>query len=152
MRPSSDASFVKDVASHRRTRPSVPARDRTRRERGAAAVEFALVFPLLLTIVLGITEFGIAFSTQARISQAAREAARTMAVGDTSTNARNAARAAAPGVALTDAQIAISPVTFVGAAAGATASITITYPYTYLTGFFGSGVTMTGTGVMRCEG
>jgi hypothetical protein len=30
--------------------------------------------------------------------------------------------------------------------------LTITYPMPYLTGFFGTGLNLTGTGVMRCNG
>lgn len=133
-------------------RSPVPARQPTNRQRGSVAVEFALIFPVLLTAILGITEFGLAFSAQTRISSAAREGVRAMAVGDTAANARSAAKAAAPGIALTDGQISISPATCVGAAAGATATVTISYPYSFLTGMFGSGLTLNGTGVMRCEG
>ena len=49
-------------------------------ERGAAAVEFALILPILLTLVFGIVEFGWAFGQQVSLGNAAREAARTMAI------------------------------------------------------------------------
>lgn len=49
-------------------------------ERGAAAVEFALILPILLTLVFGIIEFGWAFGQQVSLGNAAREAARTMAI------------------------------------------------------------------------
>jgi Flp pilus assembly protein TadG len=51
---------------------------RTRRdgERGAAAVEFALVVPILLILVFGIIDFGLAMTQQSLISNAAREGAR----------------------------------------------------------------------------
>lgn len=132
-------------------RASAPVRTPTNRERGSVAVEFALVVPVLLTAILGITEFGLAFSAQTRISAAAREGARTLAGGDTAANARSAAKTAAPGVMLSDAQITVSPTTCVGAGAGATATVTISYPYSFLTGMFGAGVTLNGTAVMRCE-
>ena len=38
---------------------------RSGRDRGAAAVEFALLMPLLLVLLLGIMEFGYAFFVQA---------------------------------------------------------------------------------------
>ena len=47
-------------------------RDRMRSERGAAAVEFAMIMPLLLVLVLGIAEFGRAFQVQGTLSAAAR--------------------------------------------------------------------------------
>ncbi|WP_232438379.1 TadE/TadG family type IV pilus assembly protein [Burkholderia ubonensis] len=49
---------------------------RSRKERGAAAVEFALVLPLLLTVTFGAIEFGIAIYDKAVVTNASREAAR----------------------------------------------------------------------------
>jgi Flp pilus assembly protein TadG len=47
-----------------------------RSERGAAAVEFALVMPLLLLLVFGIVEFGLIMNRQITVTHAAREGAR----------------------------------------------------------------------------
>jgi Flp pilus assembly protein TadG len=49
-------------------------------ERGAAAVEFALVFPLLILLVFGVVEFGAAWSQSTDVRHGAREAARLAAV------------------------------------------------------------------------
>ena len=48
--------------------------------RGQSVVEFALVLPLLLVIVFGITEFGRAWMTMNVLTSAAREGARLAAV------------------------------------------------------------------------
>jgi Flp pilus assembly protein TadG len=56
---------------------------RSRRERGAAAVEMALILPLLLLIVGGIIDFGRFFYTQNIVVTAAREGARSRALGYT---------------------------------------------------------------------
>lgn len=53
---------------------------RPSRERGAAAVEFALVVPLLLLLVFGIIQYGYMLSFRQSISQAAAEGARAAAV------------------------------------------------------------------------
>jgi Flp pilus assembly protein TadG len=129
--------------------------DRMRGERGATAVEFAFIVPLLILLVLGIAEFGHAFQVQGTLSAAAREGARVMALQNDPAAARNAVRNAAttldPGI--TDAQISISPASCPVNAAGSTlVELTIDYPMPYLTGFFGRGVNLTGTGVMRCNG
>ncbi len=50
---------------------------------GANAVEFAIVTPVLLLIVLGIIQFGMILFTYNNMVQAAREAARTLAVQET---------------------------------------------------------------------
>jgi Flp pilus assembly protein TadG len=49
-------------------------------ERGAAAVEFALVAPLLVLLICGIIDFGRAYSTLNQLAAAAREGARIAAV------------------------------------------------------------------------
>ena len=133
-----------------------PLRD----ERGASAVEFAFIVPLLILLVLGIAEFGHAFQVQGTLSAAAREGVRAMALRndpvDAKAVARNAASSLNPGI--TDTQIKIQVVgstatTCPTIGAGNTAvRLTITYPMPYLTHFFGSGLTLTGTGVMRCNG
>jgi Flp pilus assembly protein TadG len=52
-------------------------------ERGAAAVEFAIVLPLLVLLVFGIVEFSIAFNRQQGLHAAAREGARVAALPQT---------------------------------------------------------------------
>lgn len=51
------------------------------KQRGTASVEFALVLPLLLSLLFGIIEFGFVFKDQLSLQQAAREGARVAAVG-----------------------------------------------------------------------
>ena len=125
---------------------------RLRSERGAAAVEFALILPILVMLVFGITEFGRAFQVQATLASAAREGARVMALQNDPVAARTAVRSASTslGSVLTDAQIAVTPTTC--SAAGATVTVTISYQQDFLTGVFGAGVDLTGRGVMRCNG
>ena len=132
---------------------------RRRGQRGAAAVEFALVVPVLLILVMGIIEFGRAYYVQTTISSAAREGVRTMALQNSVAAAQTATKNAATGVTLTDAQIAVgfSPATATtcavsGIAAPPSAVVTVTYPLTYITKFFGTSITLTAKGVMRCNG
>jgi Flp pilus assembly protein TadG len=51
-----------------------------RSNRGQAVVEFALVFPLLLLVCFGVTEFGRAWMTMNILTSAAREGVRLAAV------------------------------------------------------------------------
>jgi len=50
-------------------------------EKGQSVVEFALILPILLLIILGTIQFGIIFSSQIAVTNAAREGARVAAVG-----------------------------------------------------------------------
>jgi Flp pilus assembly protein TadG len=119
------------------------------RERGAVAVEFALVAPILLALVAGIVEFSHAYNLQISVTQAAREAARTMAIKDDQSKAALAAVAGAPGLNGGDFELAFTP----DACSDEDAmTVTVTYPAATLTGLFGSTVTVTGVGAMRCGG
>jgi Flp pilus assembly pilin Flp len=57
---------------------------RGRDDRGAAAVEFALVVPVLLMVMLGILDYGMWFSDSLNLRQGAREGARSAVVDDAS--------------------------------------------------------------------
>ena len=56
-------------------------RKRSRRERGQALVEFALVVPIFLVLVFGIVDFGWALKSWITVTNASREGARFGAVG-----------------------------------------------------------------------
>jgi len=49
-------------------------------EKGANAVEFALILPVLIVLIFGIFQFGIAYNNYITITHAAREGARRAAV------------------------------------------------------------------------
>ena len=55
--------------------------------RGAAAVELALVMPILLTVVFGVIQYGMVIHTRHLMVYAAREAARSYAVGESDSDA-----------------------------------------------------------------
>lgn len=117
--------------------------------RGAVAVEFALVAPILLTLVAGIVEFSHAYNLQISVTQAAREAARTMAIKDDQGEAELAAAAGAPGLSTGDFGYSFTPD---ACADDENITVTITYPAATLTGIFGTSLTLTGVGAMRCGG
>lgn len=124
------------------------------RERGAAVVEFALVVPVLLLLVLGIAEFGRAYNIQTTVSGAAREGARAMALQNDPAAARAAVENAAGTLGLSDAQISVSPSSCpVGGDTSVDATVTVTYDMAFVTHLFSrSSVTLTGRGVMQCQG
>jgi Flp pilus assembly protein TadG len=63
-------------------RPALPTQSDWRSERGAELVEFALILPLLLLVLLGIMDFGLLFQRYEVITNAAREGARVAILPD----------------------------------------------------------------------
>jgi Flp pilus assembly protein TadG len=130
------------------------------RERGAAAVEFALVLPLFLAVLLGTIEFANYLRIQVSVSQAAREAARSYAISTSVPTAQAAAVAGAPSLSLSPSSVTISPGTCDKVAnPDQTNRAIVQYPFSTLTGFKLPpfiNVTMpssvNGTSAMRCGG
>jgi len=122
-----------------------------RNERGAVAVEFALVFPILIVVLIGIIEYGSVFNAQLLVTGAAREAAREMAVTGDVGQAQSAALGAAEGLApaLTAGEVSIDAS---GCSAGADITVTVSYPKPFLTGMFGTSIPLTATATRRCFG
>ena len=105
-----------------------------RSEQGQTAVEFALIAPLLIAMLLGIVQAGIAFRQYIAVTDSARAAARKAITarveGLTTADVQDAAQSAAGdldssklGVALDD------PLDPTFAHAGSTLTVTVTYPY-----------------------
>lgn len=127
---------------------------RRERLRGAAIVEFAVVAPVLIAILMGIIEYGYVFLVQQTLTNAAREGARIAVLQSTTSddpiNARIAEIMAAAGidgytVTLTHADPAGDPTERV--------EISVPYNSVSLTGFFGSrDYDLKGRCAMRKEG
>ena len=73
-------------------------------EKGASAVEFALILPILVILVFGIVQFGIAYNNYIALTHAAREGARLAAVNMDETEGiewfENRIRESAPSVSI----------------------------------------------------
>lgn len=119
------------------------------RERGAVAVEFGLVAPILLLLVGGIVEFSHMYNLQISVTQAAREAARTMAVEQDEDDATAAGIAGAPGL---DPASFVFDFTGVCDGTPGNATVTVTYTADSLTGMLGTSLSLEGEGAMRCGG
>ena len=123
------------------------------RDRGAAAVEFALVSLLLITLVFGIAEFGRAWYTQATLSGAAREGVRVYALGGTEAEVRASVKSFAPGLGVVDAQIVPGASCPLTNPTGLRTTVTVNYTLDFiLPTFFGTSIPLTGQGEMRCDG
>jgi Flp pilus assembly protein TadG len=125
-----------------------------RDERGAAAVEFAIIAPLLILLLFGIVEYGFVFNAQLQVTGAAREAAREMAVtsdvGRADTAAIGATAALSPVLDASDITWRYS--TGTACASGVDVTATVAYDKPFVTGLFGATIHLTGTGTYRCQG
>lgn len=134
------------------------------RDRGAAAVEFGLLLPVILLVVLGAIDFGRMYNAQITLTQAAREGARYAALGITSpTPASRTLTAAAPLTGINAPVVTACPST---PTPTSNATVTVTRVFTVsdpaysalraISNRFGGGlpstITITGTATMRCLG
>ena len=119
-------------------------------ERGAVAVEFAILAPVLVMLLLGIMEFGRAYNVQTSLTNAARESVRSMAINNNLTLAKTAAKNTATQLSpvLADGNITFSAA---NCAAGSSISVTINYSLSTMTGIAGP-FAMTSKGTMLCGG
>ncbi len=79
-----------------------------RSERGASAVEFAIIAPLLFMLVFGIIGFGLAFMQLQTIRGAMREGARISAVGASVTQVQQKVADASTGI-VPAGQVVVTP-------------------------------------------
>lgn len=126
-------------------------------EEGAAAVEFALVLPLLSLFIFGIIVFGMIFNSWLQVTHAAREGVRWAALR-ASDDIKAKIIASAPGLKLKNDDIKIDPAPpYTEAQQDKPVTVTITYPLpsaiTNLGKTLGSIVPdkVTSTAVMRIE-
>lgn len=125
-------------------------------ERGAVAVEFAILAPVLIMLLLGIMEFGRAYSVQTSLSDAARQGVRVMAITNDSAAARNAVKSALgslqPVPADSDIEFAAStPAGATSCSPKAQMTVTVRYTLSTTTGVAGP-FPMVGKGAMLCGG
>jgi Flp pilus assembly protein TadG len=104
---------------------------RLQRQDGQAFVEFVIVLPLLVLLVFGITQFGLAFRNHLAITDAARVAARAAAVKRTDNPCGAATTAIQSTVSAGQwAQVSSRITCTAGPNVGDQVKITIKYPYT----------------------
>jgi Flp pilus assembly protein TadG len=131
-------------------------RIRWRDDRGAAAVEFALVMPILLLLLFGIIEFARAWNVRQTLTDAAREGARIAVVHNNmmprqmlEDSVRSIVNSAAQRAGLDANYLTVTPT---GVGIGATARVQVEYIYQpMITLVLQVPITMRTTAVMRNE-
>ena len=131
-------------------------------ERGASAVEFAIIFPVLFLVIAGIVDFGRFFFTSIQVTNAAREGARMAVVmPGPSPNPVPSITARALAAAAGVPSVTVSPIVTCNAGSTANASVSVQAPFNWIImgpairmvgGSWASNGTVSSTGVMRCGG
>jgi Flp pilus assembly protein TadG len=143
----------------RRRRPAYPAgspgrRTASQRDSGAAAVETAIVLPLLLLLVFGLIDFGRMLNAQITVTEAASEGARAAALGGDPVPRAKAAAGAL--------EVNVDPGTPCAGDPTQDARVKVEHEFTFVTpigalaGLFGGRgpdgeITLASTGVMPCQ-
>ena len=146
--------------------PTIPLRRRGgHHDRGAAAVEMALVMPLLIAMIVGIIDFSRIFNAELQLSQAAREGARMasllpqtttsaiVSADETAIKTRAQLAAANPafGAALpASGVVVVAP--YCTGTAGPSDVATVRVDYVFNGIFWMQGKTLSQTARMRCGG
>jgi Flp pilus assembly protein TadG len=104
-------------------------RNRIRNEEGQALVEFALLSPILLLILFGIIQFGVAFKHSIALTDAVRTGARKATVSRTAPDPVSATQSAVLGAAsdLDSSKVTVTVTS--NWQPGATVTVSATYPY-----------------------
>jgi Flp pilus assembly protein TadG len=126
--------------------------------RGSVLIEFAVVSLLLMTLVFGMIEYGLLISERLALQQAAREGARSAAIGETTAAVTTRVLASAAGVTITSSNVALAKMASGSsswgslgnssdglqnnAAFGDYVRVTLTFNHSWVTGLFSSSPTV----------
>ncbi len=120
------------------------------RDGGAVMVELAFILPILVMLLVGIIEFGRAYSAQVSIQGAAREGARSLALKESSGSVDAAVQGAAGSAQVTSVTKVACPAVVSGTTTSY-ASVTVNATFTFSIPFVSLGTkNMSATARMRC--
>jgi Flp pilus assembly protein TadG len=97
-------------------------------QRGQSLVEFSIILPLLLLIIMGIAEFGMMLNSYLTIRNASREGARAAIVGSSNVEIENIIVSTSPNLEAEDLIIDITP-SEVNRKSGGMLTVRLTYKY-----------------------
>lgn len=126
----------------------------SKKKRGQAMVEFALVLPIFLLLLTGILEFGLFFNSYIDISFSSREGARIAALDTNSTTATitSSVKATLPSSTAVEVTVTPSPPRVTGSPVAVTVSTQHSFITPLIASMFPSNpYTITSTTSMRSE-
>jgi len=129
-------------------------RAKFKNKKGQSLVEFVLVLPLILLIIMGIFEFGLMFNSYLTINNASREGARLASVGGTDIAIESRVIAVAGNLDPVDLAVTVSPGEGLRERGG---SVTVTVVYNHgiitpiISNILGGNIPLTSETTMRVE-
>lgn len=132
----------------------IPKSRKQESRRGAVLVEFALVAPLFLTLIVGVIEIGRAIDVVQILTNASREGARVASFETTSqtSTVTSAVNLYLSNRGISQASVTISPDPPSGASVGQPVTVTVNIPYSQVSWFpspfYLGGQTLQATSVM----
>ncbi|MFD1039289.1 TadE family protein [Virgibacillus byunsanensis] len=123
-------------------------------QKGQSLVETALILPILLILLFGITDFGRIFHAYLTLDHAGREAARVATIGTEDDVIESRIIDATSGLDEDKLEITISPEGKENRDSGSDVTITLSYPVDFLTPIIGQIIEefdLEDTTVMRVE-
>ncbi|HEX5369268.1 MAG TPA: TadE/TadG family type IV pilus assembly protein [Dehalococcoidia bacterium] len=124
--------------------PEKPRRGR-KKERGQALLEFAIVMPIFLVLLMGIVDFGLGLRAWISITNSAREGARIASVHATCDSIINRVEDSSGGLVTSSSQVTIDP-SDCDFTSGDPVTVTVEYTYNLVTplggmlGLLGGGI------------
>ena len=123
-------------------------------QKGQALVEFAIILPILLLLVMGILQFGMILNSYLTIENASREGARAGIVGSSDTEIQNLIISTSPSLDPKNLIVSITP-TEANRKSGDTIIVKVTYNYNLIvpiiSSLFNNVVVLNGQTSMRVE-
>lgn len=125
-----------------------------KQEKGQALVEFAIILPVLLLLIMGILQFGMMLNAYLAIENAAREGARTGIAGSSDAEIRQSIISISPSLDSENLNVTITP-DETNRKSGDTLTVSVAYSYKLtvpiISNIFNDAVILNGQTSMRVE-
>jgi Flp pilus assembly protein TadG len=123
-------------------------------QKGQALVEFAIILPIILMLVMGILQFGMMLNSYLAIENAAREGARAGIIGSSDAEIQSLLISTAPSLDPNNLTVTITP-NYATRKSGDTLTVKVTYNYKLnvpiISSLFNNAVLLNGQTSMRVE-
>jgi Flp pilus assembly protein TadG len=123
-------------------------------QNGQALVEFTIVLPILMLLIMGIFQFGMMLNAYITIGNAAREGARAGIIGSSDAEIENLIISTSPSLEPANLAVSITP-SEANRISGGTLSVNVTYKYKLtvpiISSLFNNIIVLNGQTSMRVE-